>query len=151
LALVEAAQEDELTPISGTPYLWAELRWAARAEGVVHLDDLLLRRVRLGLLLKDGGAKLMGRIQAICQAELGWDDGRWQTEAAAYLALRRRYYGLPKGVPDWRLALAKKERERETAVANHRTPSPKRTAVALLLLAFTLLFLWLTKKTRPRR
>jgi glycerol-3-phosphate dehydrogenase len=40
--------------IPNTNVLWAELRWAARSEGVVHLDDLLLRRVRLGLLLAAG-------------------------------------------------------------------------------------------------
>jgi len=33
------------------------LRWAARAEAVSHLDDLLLRRVRLGLLLPGGGVR----------------------------------------------------------------------------------------------
>ena len=42
--------------IPGTETLWAELRWAARAEAVVHLEDLLLRRTRLGLLLRGGGA-----------------------------------------------------------------------------------------------
>ena len=49
-ALVATARSGELDSIPGTPYLWAELRWAARLEGVVHLDDLLLRRLRLGLL-----------------------------------------------------------------------------------------------------
>ena len=39
--LLQAAQPDELQPIDGAPSLWAELRWAARDEGVVHLDDLL--------------------------------------------------------------------------------------------------------------
>ncbi len=42
--------------IPGTPYAWGELRWAARNEAVVHLDDLLLRRTRIGLLLPKGGA-----------------------------------------------------------------------------------------------
>jgi glycerol-3-phosphate dehydrogenase len=52
--LLQSAQPDELQAIDSTPSLWAELRWAARDEGVVHLDDLLLRRVRLGLLLPHG-------------------------------------------------------------------------------------------------
>ena len=53
-ALVDCAQEGEMEPIPGTPILWAELRWGARAEGVIHLDDLLLRRVRLGLVAPKG-------------------------------------------------------------------------------------------------
>ena len=39
-----------------------------------HLDDLLLRRVRLGLQLPEGGAALLPELRAICQEELGWDD-----------------------------------------------------------------------------
>lgn len=108
-ALVAAAAAGELTPVPGTQTLWAELRWAARAEGVVHLDDLLLRRVRVGLLLPQGGAALLPQIRAICQPELGWDDGRWAAEAAAYQTLWGRHYGLPDraAVPDWRKMVAR--------------------------------------------
>ena len=51
----------ELDTIAGTETLWAELRWAARAEAVVRLEDLLLRRTRLGLQLRGGGAGMMDR------------------------------------------------------------------------------------------
>jgi glycerol-3-phosphate dehydrogenase len=94
-ALVAAAEPGELTAIPGTNALWAELRWAARAEGVVHLDDLLLRRVRLGLLLPKGGQDLRPRVRAICQPELGWDDSRWEVQEATYLALWQAHYSLP--------------------------------------------------------
>lgn len=80
--------------IPNTPYLWAELRQAARAEGVVHLDDLLLRRVRLGLLAPNGGMDLLPRIRAIVQPELGWDDARWEREAREYTELWKRAYRL---------------------------------------------------------
>jgi glycerol-3-phosphate dehydrogenase len=104
-ALVAAAQPGELQPIPGTTVLWAELRWAARKEAVLHLDDLLLRRVRLGLMLPEGGAALMQAIRAICQAELGWDDTRWAVEEHAYHALWRQHYSLPDRdtIPDWRM------------------------------------------------
>jgi glycerol-3-phosphate dehydrogenase len=78
--------------IPGTPYLWAELRQGARAEGVVHLDDLLLRRVRLGLLVPHGGIDLLPRIRVIVQTELGWEDVRWQTEVTSYTELWKRAY-----------------------------------------------------------
>lgn len=90
--LFDAELRSELTPIASTPYLWAELRYAARAEGVVHLDDLLLRRVRIGLLLPNGGLEWMPRVRAIVQAELGWDEARWESEVQAYTRLWRNAY-----------------------------------------------------------
>ncbi len=84
----------ELDPIPGAAARWAELRWAARAEAVVHLEDLLLRRVRLGLLLPNGGLDQMNRIRQVVQPELGWDDARWQAEETAYRELWQRAYRL---------------------------------------------------------
>ena len=89
--LISAAKQGELEPIGQLPNVWAELRWAAREEGVEHLDDLLLRRVRLGLLLPKGAADLLGRVRSIVQPELGWSDERWQQEEAAYLQIWQRY------------------------------------------------------------
>jgi glycerol-3-phosphate dehydrogenase len=94
-ALLDAAGKDEFTLIPGTETPWAELRWAARAEAVQHLDDLLLRRTRLGLQLREGGAALLPRIRVVCQPELGWSDARWEKEEADYLALWRSHYGVP--------------------------------------------------------
>jgi glycerol-3-phosphate dehydrogenase len=94
-ALVAAAQPGELELVPGTDSRWAELRWAARDEGVVHLDDLLLRRVRIGLLLPAGGTAVLERVRSIVQPELGWDDARWSAEVAGYSELWRRAYSLP--------------------------------------------------------
>jgi glycerol-3-phosphate dehydrogenase len=93
--LLSAAGTDELAPICSTPTLWAELRWAARAEQVVHLEDLLLRRTRLGLLLPVGGLAEFDHIRAVCQPELGWSDQHWQAEANNYWALWQRSYSPP--------------------------------------------------------
>jgi glycerol-3-phosphate dehydrogenase len=95
MALAYAAHPDELRTIAGTDTLWAELRWAALSEAVVHLEDLLLRRTRIGLLVRNGGAHLLPRVRAICQAELGWSDDRWRAEQSSYLSLWRRHYSLP--------------------------------------------------------
>jgi glycerol-3-phosphate dehydrogenase len=85
--IFSVAKPGELERIEDTPYLWSELRWAARAEGVVHLDDLLLRRVRLGLMLPDGACHHLPRIREIVQPELGWDDRRWESEVDQYQTL----------------------------------------------------------------
>lgn len=144
-ALAAAAQPGELTAIPGTHTLWAELRWAARAEGVCHLDDLLLRRVRLGLVQPQGGAALLERVRAICQPELGWDDARWKTEEAAYRALWREHYSLPapESIPDWHALL------RATTQAQ-AAPRPARTIVWAALAAAVVLAALLAKR-RPRR
>jgi glycerol-3-phosphate dehydrogenase len=78
--------------IPNTAYFWSELRQAARAEGVVHLDDLLLRRVRLGLLAPNGGLDLLPRIRGVVQPELGWEDDRWEREAGEYFKLWNSAY-----------------------------------------------------------
>ena len=93
--LLDATPAAELHAIPGTETLWAELRWAARCEAVLHLEDLLLRRTRLGLLLARGGAEHLARIRAICQDELGWEDQRWESEVTRYQALWDANYSLP--------------------------------------------------------
>jgi glycerol-3-phosphate dehydrogenase len=121
--LVAAANKIEFTPVKGTQVLWAELSWAARSEGVVHLDDLLLRRVRLGLLLPEGGKAEMAAIRSICQEELGWDNIRWQAEEEAYFKLWKERYRPPdKLVPDWKLMLAdaRKPKPKEKTLRRRR-------------------------------
>jgi len=81
--------------VGATDTFWAELAWASEQELVLHLDDLLLRRTRLGLLLAEGGAAELPRIRALCQARLGWDDARWEAEERAYKNLWRSCYSLP--------------------------------------------------------
>jgi len=150
-ALVAAAQAGEQDIIPGTQTLWAELRWAARAEAVSHLDDLLLRRVRLGILLPEGGAALLPRIRAICQTELGWDDGRWQSEQAAYLALVRGCYSVPDAalIPDWRAWLAEAKQAELAAAAKEGDGGRKRPLLLVAVLAVSILILW--RLTRPTR
>ncbi|MFZ4480741.1 MAG: FAD-dependent oxidoreductase [Rhodoferax sp.] len=93
--MVEMAGSGDLEPVPGTTTLWLELRVAAARESVLHLDDLLLRRTRLGILLPRGAIDHEPRIRALCQSALGWDDARWQAEVARYLALINAHYRLP--------------------------------------------------------
>jgi glycerol-3-phosphate dehydrogenase len=95
-ALGACAQAGELEPIGSSSSLWAEVRWASRLEGIVHLDDLLLRRVRIGLTLPQGGAPWMDRIRAIAQPELGWDDPRWESELSRYCTRWQDVHAWPR-------------------------------------------------------
>lgn len=97
-SLLEIAAAGESDFIASTPNIWAELRWATRTEGIVHLDDLLLRRVRLGVLLPRGGQSVIDRIKAIVQDELDWSDELWQEESERYFRLLEQSYSL-KSLP----------------------------------------------------
>ncbi|MEL7401169.1 MAG: glycerol-3-phosphate dehydrogenase C-terminal domain-containing protein, partial [Pseudomonadota bacterium] len=94
-ALLAMAREDELEVIPGARAIWAELRWAAANEAVVHLDDLLLRRTRLGLLLPQGGMQFEDKIRAVCAEELGWSEQQWAEEKARYQSIWEKHYGVP--------------------------------------------------------
>lgn len=85
----------DLVPIDPIPQLWAELTWAAKNEAVVHLDDLLLRRLRLGVLLPRGGLDLIDQIKTRVQASLGWSDSTWEAEVHRYQNIWEENYFLP--------------------------------------------------------
>lgn len=86
-AIMNMGAGDDFEEIDSSKNLWVELRWVARHEGVVHLDDLLFRRVRLGLLLPQGGSNIFGKIREYIQPELGWTDDRWSSEVIRYMQL----------------------------------------------------------------
>lgn len=152
-ALIASSGPGELESIPGTTAVWAELRWSARAEAVVQLDDLLLRRVRLGLLLPRGGADLLPRIREIIQPELGWDDARWEAEEAAYRELIATAYGLPDRatIPDWKAMLAKKQEEQATEVLirhHQRQSAVQGAGLTMLLMAAFIFVYWLINRNR---
>ena len=96
-ALLELAHDDDLAYVTDSNTIWAEIRFATHYEQVIHLDDLLLRRTRLGLILPQGAMTplISARLKQICQQELGWDEQKWQQEVERYTDLWQRYYHLP--------------------------------------------------------
>lgn len=98
-SVAAAAGDGEFGRVGNTPVLWAEVRWAARSEGVVHLEDLLLRRTPLGLLLPLGGEEHASRLEPLVRGELGWDERRWAEEMERYRAIRAELHGVPGRQP----------------------------------------------------
>jgi glycerol-3-phosphate dehydrogenase len=96
-SLLELAHDEDLAYVTDSNTVWAEIRFAAHYEQVIHLDDLLLRRTRLGLILPHGAMTplISARLKQICQEELGWNEQKWQQEVARYQDLWQRYYHLP--------------------------------------------------------
>ncbi|MDY6793445.1 MAG: glycerol-3-phosphate dehydrogenase/oxidase [Thermodesulfobacteriota bacterium] len=90
--LVGSASPEDLSNISGTQTLWAEVPFAAEHEQVKHLDDLLLRRLRIGLLTPQGGKSYLKRIRRLCKNSLPWNHKRWRKEIKIYLEKWERCY-----------------------------------------------------------
>ena len=92
--LRESASAD-LDAVAGTATPWAELHWALRHEQVRFLDDLLLRRTRLGLLLPDGAAALLPRLEPVAREALRWSAGEWRDQCDRYARLIAQCYSVP--------------------------------------------------------
>ena len=95
-ALLAEARPADLETVAGTATPWAELHWALRHEQVHHLDDLLLRRTRLGLLLADGGAALLPRLEGAAREALGWSAGEWRDECERFARIVATCYTVPQ-------------------------------------------------------
>ena len=93
--IVKTAKAGDLSTIAGTHTLWAELTYVAQNEKIRHLGDLLLRRVRIGLLTPHGGKAYLKRIQKLCKKVLPWDRRRWKEEINIYLAQWNHAHALP--------------------------------------------------------
>ena len=138
--MVDAALPGDMETIPGTNYLWAELRWATRSEGVCHLDDLLLRRTRLGLILPHGAVSIFPRIKNICLEELGWNENRWQHEKTDYLACWDNCYSLPsrENIPDWKSSVIDALRKQKIILIQQRRKLLHRSSLAMVLLLLCL-------------
>ena len=93
--MVQSANKEDLETITGTHTLWAELPYVATHEKIRHLSDLLLRRVRIGLLTPEGGNAYLKRIQKLCKDVLPWNRRRWREEIFMYLEQWNHAHALP--------------------------------------------------------
>ncbi|MFL6696449.1 MAG: glycerol-3-phosphate dehydrogenase/oxidase [Vitreoscilla sp.] len=93
--LLRESMPSDLETVPGTDTPWAELHWALRHEQVRFLDDLLLRRTRLGLLLPEGAAALLPRLEPVACEALGWSAGEWRDQRERYTRIIARSYSVP--------------------------------------------------------
>jgi glycerol-3-phosphate dehydrogenase len=147
LAVVNMAHAGETEAIPGTEYLWVELRWAARSEGVCHLEDLLLRRTRLGLILPSGAESILPVVKQICQAELQWTDSQWQQDVTNYRLTISQCYSLPshETIPDWKALLSSAMIKRRQSASDPQKKLLHRTGLAaglMLIIAIMIAILW---------
>jgi glycerol-3-phosphate dehydrogenase len=71
----------------GHPYLAAEVAYAVTHEGALHVEDVLVRRVRLFIETGAHGAEAVGPVTDIMGDLLDWDAARRVAETEGYLEL----------------------------------------------------------------
>ena len=89
------ASPSDLAMVPGTRTRWAELVHGAANEKIHHLPDLLLRRVRVGLVTAEGGRAHLERIRHLCTPVLDWDAARWKKEIRDYREQWQFVHGMP--------------------------------------------------------
>jgi glycerol-3-phosphate dehydrogenase len=78
-----SAEPEALAPVAeGLDLCAAELLWHLRFGGVVHLEDLLLRRVRLGMWQPRLCLELAPKLRPLLRRTAGWTVARWNAELA---------------------------------------------------------------------
>lgn len=78
-----SAEPEALAPVAeGLDLCAAELAWHLRFGGVVHLEDLLLRRVRLGMWQPRLCLELAPKLRPLLRRTAGWTVARWNAELA---------------------------------------------------------------------
>ncbi|HEY4753478.1 MAG TPA: glycerol-3-phosphate dehydrogenase C-terminal domain-containing protein, partial [Candidatus Limnocylindrales bacterium] len=77
------------------PFLEAEVAWAAERELAMSLDDILARRMRLAMTVRDRGEAVAPRVAEIAGGVLGWDAERRAKEVAQYLDGAHREFDVP--------------------------------------------------------
>ena len=82
-----AAEPGLNTPLAGEPaYLRGEVAWAVLHEGALHLEDVLVNRVRVNAERRDRGAAVVDEVGDLMASLLGWDDEVTAREKANYRA-----------------------------------------------------------------
>jgi glycerol-3-phosphate dehydrogenase len=82
-----ARSPSELRPLlPGLDLTAAEVRVHLAYGAVLRLEDLLLRRVRLGLWSPEQARAAVPALRPLCRQELAWDGRRWEREEEAFAA-----------------------------------------------------------------
>lgn len=78
---IEEADLTDLRGLNGAPDLCrAEVRTHIRQHAVLHIEDLLLRRVRVGMWNPAAIPQLLPQLEDLLRLEMGWSLSQWRRE-----------------------------------------------------------------------
>lgn len=81
-----------LEKIPGTNTYWAEIDLASKDSTIKHLDDLLLRRLSLGMILENGAMGIIDSVKKLSSKNLGWDEEKWDFEIERYTDIYHKFF-----------------------------------------------------------
>jgi glycerol-3-phosphate dehydrogenase len=81
----------------GFPYLRAEVVYAVTHEDALHVEDVLMRRIRLSIESADSGTEVAAEVALIMGRLLGWSRRRRAAETRRYLELIAAEQTIPAG------------------------------------------------------
>lgn len=88
-----------LQPIeSGLPYLKAEIRYAVTHEKALHISDVLMRRTRIALEVRDRGVAAARVVAQLMAPLLGWNSAKVESEIAEYVQLVEREFAAESAI-----------------------------------------------------
>jgi len=88
-----------LQPIeSGLPYLKAEIRYAVTHEKALHISDVLMRRTRIALEVRDRGVAAARVVAQVMAPLLGWDNLKMEREISEYDGLVAREFAAESAI-----------------------------------------------------
>jgi glycerol-3-phosphate dehydrogenase len=87
LLAMAADRRDLLDPIAAAPlYLKVEAAYAAAAEGALHLEDILARRMRISIEYPHRGVDCAREVAEVVAPVLGWSEADIEREVDIYTA-----------------------------------------------------------------
>jgi glycerol-3-phosphate dehydrogenase len=87
LLAMAADRRDLLDPIAAAPlYLKVEAAYAAAAEGALHLEDILARRMRISIEYPHRGVDCAREVAEVVAPMLGWSEADIKREVDIYTA-----------------------------------------------------------------
>ncbi|MEI7944779.1 MAG: glycerol-3-phosphate dehydrogenase [Actinomycetes bacterium] len=89
-AKIDASLLERIDP--NLPYLRAEIRYAVTHEKALHVSDVLMRRTRIAIEVRDRGLSAAPGVAQMMASLLGWGSAKIEQELTEYEALVEREF-----------------------------------------------------------
>jgi len=89
-AKIDASLLERIDP--NLPYLRAEIRYAVTHEKALHVSDVLMRRTRIAIEVRDRGLSAAPGVAQMMASLLGWGSAKIEQEITEYEALVEREF-----------------------------------------------------------
>ena len=90
--LTEYKEKKLLSLIPGTATYLAEIAIASNDKTIKHLDDLMMRRLSIGMVLPYGGTEIIDKVKELSNENLKWNQEKWGFEIKRYKDIYNKFF-----------------------------------------------------------